>query len=188
MIWGGRRKNRKWIHFFCGNAFWELFFPGEGLLRFIFSWGRPFEIYFFLEKGLRNFFFLDFLRALPQIINGWVKGPLLAEFETWLVNTTWSLNNCNQPAFSQWFISIIYESNGKPTSNLHTSTPSYSNKRLGLHITCLVAAQLRWLRCTELMMNLVCSKNSNWYISAGLSFCVLCSPIDFHWLPAPHRD
>ncbi len=35
-----------------------------------FSWGRPSEIYFFLEKGLRNLFFLDFLRALPQIING----------------------------------------------------------------------------------------------------------------------
>ena len=58
-----------WIYFFLRRAFWDLFFLEEGLLRFIFSWGMPFEIYFFLEKGLQ-FFFLDFLRALPQIING----------------------------------------------------------------------------------------------------------------------
>ncbi len=35
MIWGGgRRKNRKWIYFFRGNAFWV---PEEGLPRFFFS-------------------------------------------------------------------------------------------------------------------------------------------------------
>ncbi len=45
MIWGGR-KNRKWIYFFPQNAFWELFFPEEGLLRLIFSWRRPFDIFF----------------------------------------------------------------------------------------------------------------------------------------------
>ncbi len=49
MIWGGQRINRKWIHFFCGNAFWELFF----------SWTRAPEI-----------FFLNFLQTSPQIING----------------------------------------------------------------------------------------------------------------------
>ena len=116
MIWG-RRKNRKWIYFFCGNAFWKLFFPGKGLLKFffpgrplkfffflevapklfsvykpikrvpnffsltkiclnllfpeesllkfIFSWGRPSEIYFFLRKDLR-IFFLDFLGPHPR--------------------------------------------------------------------------------------------------------------------------
>ncbi len=31
---GGWRKNRKWVYFFHGNAFWELFFLVEGLLRF----------------------------------------------------------------------------------------------------------------------------------------------------------
>ncbi len=55
---GGRRKNRKWIYFFCVNAFWELFFPGEGLLRFI-SWRRASEI-----------FFLNFPRASTKIIYG----------------------------------------------------------------------------------------------------------------------
>ncbi len=46
---GGQRKNRKCIYFFCGNVFLELlFFPGEGTPKF---------------------FFLDFLQALPQIIN-----------------------------------------------------------------------------------------------------------------------
>ncbi len=34
----------------------KFIFLGEGLLRFIFFWGRPFEIYFFLEKGLQIFF------------------------------------------------------------------------------------------------------------------------------------
>ena len=47
-----------------------IFFPGEGLLRFLFfSWGRPFQIYFFLEKGLRDFFF-SISSGPPQIING----------------------------------------------------------------------------------------------------------------------
>ncbi len=40
----------------------------------MFSAEMPFENYFFLEKGLR-IVFLDFLRALPQIING---RPLIA--------------------------------------------------------------------------------------------------------------
>ncbi len=40
MIWGGRRKNRKWIYFFRRNAFLELF-----------------EIYFFLGKAFRDLFF-----------------------------------------------------------------------------------------------------------------------------------
>ena len=66
MIWGaggGRIKNG---FIFSAEMPFENFFPGEDLLRF--SWGRSFEIHFFLEKGLRNF--LDFLRAPPQIING----------------------------------------------------------------------------------------------------------------------
>ena len=37
---------------------------------FIFSSLLASTIYFFLEKGLRIFFHLDFLQALPQIING----------------------------------------------------------------------------------------------------------------------
>ncbi len=49
MIWGGRRKNRKWIYFSRGNAFWNLFFP---------------------DMHLQKKFFLDFLRPHPQIING----------------------------------------------------------------------------------------------------------------------
>ncbi len=67
---GARRKNGKWIYFFRGNAFWELFFPGEGLLRFIFSLRKTFWDLFFPGEGPPKFFFLDFLRALPQIING----------------------------------------------------------------------------------------------------------------------
>ena len=64
---GGQRNNRKWIYFFRGNAFWDFFFPGEGLLRFIFSWrrpfeiffpGRPFEIYFFLGVASKLFFLI----------------------------------------------------------------------------------------------------------------------------------
>ena len=55
MIWGGWRKNQKWIYFFRGNALWKLFFPGEGLLRFFFSWKRPFE--FFCREAFWNLFF-----------------------------------------------------------------------------------------------------------------------------------
>ncbi len=55
-----------WIYFFPRRAFWDLFFLGECILRFIFSRGRPFDIYFFPEKGLW-FFFLNFLWASPQI-------------------------------------------------------------------------------------------------------------------------
>ncbi len=44
-------------------------FPGEGILKFIFSLGWHSEIYFFLKKG-SQIFFLDFLRPHPQIING----------------------------------------------------------------------------------------------------------------------
>ena len=83
MIWGGaRRKNRKWIYFFRRNAFWQLFFPGEGLLRFfpgeglvrfISSWRRASEI----------IFFLDFLR-LHEIdfvfpVKGWLGFCLILE-------------------------------------------------------------------------------------------------------------
>ena len=53
------------IYFFLEKAF----FPGEGILKFIFSLRWPSEIYFFLEKGFK-IFFLDFLRPHPQIING----------------------------------------------------------------------------------------------------------------------
>ncbi len=49
-------QNRKWIYFFRRNALWELFFPGEGLLRFIFSRRRPFKNYFF-KGGLVKFIF-----------------------------------------------------------------------------------------------------------------------------------
>ncbi len=35
----------------------NLFLKFKIYLKIIFSSGRPFEIYFFLEKGLRNFFF-----------------------------------------------------------------------------------------------------------------------------------
>ncbi len=35
----------------------DLFFPEEGLLRFIFSWGRPLDIYFFLGKAFQDLFF-----------------------------------------------------------------------------------------------------------------------------------
>ncbi len=44
---GARRKNRKWIYFFRGNAF----FLGESLLRFIFSCRRASEIYFFSNSS-----------------------------------------------------------------------------------------------------------------------------------------
>ena len=53
--------------FFPRECLLRNIFPGEGLL--IFSWGRPFEIYFFLEKGLRDFFF-SISSGPPQIING----------------------------------------------------------------------------------------------------------------------
>ena len=46
------------------NLFFSMGMPFEN-----FPQGRPFEIYFFPEKGLQ-FFFLDFLRAPPKIING----------------------------------------------------------------------------------------------------------------------
>ncbi len=60
IIWGGGRgEDSRRIN---------LFIPQECLLRI--SCGRPFEIYFFLEKGPRNFFFLNFLWASPHIING----------------------------------------------------------------------------------------------------------------------
>ncbi len=45
--------------FFLESASQSLFFPGECLSKFIFSWRRSSE-----------FFFLDFLRVHPQIING----------------------------------------------------------------------------------------------------------------------
>ena len=45
MIWGAEEESKM-----------DLFFPRKCLLRIIFSWGRPFEIYFFLEKGLQIFF------------------------------------------------------------------------------------------------------------------------------------
>ncbi len=47
------------IYFFPEKASWNLFFPEEGLLKFIFSRTCNFKI-----------FFLDFLRPHPQIING----------------------------------------------------------------------------------------------------------------------
>ena len=99
MIWGiWRRKNRKWIYFFPKKDFLILFpqrglfkfflilerpfFPGEGPLKFIFSWRRAFEIYFFLEEGLRNFFSLDFLWPPPRslMVEPLVKVALSATF------------------------------------------------------------------------------------------------------------
>ncbi len=56
--------------FFPVEGLFRFIFLGEGLLRFIFSRGMPFEIYFFPGEGPLRFFFLDFLRALPLIING----------------------------------------------------------------------------------------------------------------------
>ncbi len=71
------------INFFSlGKASQNIFFPGECLSKLIFSLRVPLRIYFsrilplplkivfFLEKGLRNYFFLDFLRPHPQIITG----------------------------------------------------------------------------------------------------------------------
>ncbi len=64
--------------FSWGRPFWNLFF----------SWGRPLENYIFLRKAFwnlffsrrstSNFFFLNFLRPHPQIING---HPLTAEIQ-----------------------------------------------------------------------------------------------------------
>ena len=48
MIWGAREEKYKM----------DLLFPRECLLRIIFSWGRPLEIYFFLKKAFWNLFFL----------------------------------------------------------------------------------------------------------------------------------
>ncbi len=47
------------LFFFLRKAFWHLFFPGEGLSTFI----------FFPGEGPPRCFFLNFLRASPQIIN-----------------------------------------------------------------------------------------------------------------------
>ncbi len=58
MFWGAEEKSKMDL-FFPRKCLLRIIFPGEGLLRFIFSWRRASEI-----------FFLDFLRALPQIING----------------------------------------------------------------------------------------------------------------------
>ncbi len=56
MIWGGRRKFLKW-HFFPRNPFRIFFFEVAS------------QEFFFLEKGLWKYFFLNFLHQ-PQIING----------------------------------------------------------------------------------------------------------------------
>ena len=53
--------------FFLGSAS-QIFFPGECLSKCIFFLESASQNLFFLEKGL-NFFFLDFLRPHPQIIN-----------------------------------------------------------------------------------------------------------------------
>ncbi len=47
------------LKFIYLNLLLNLFFPWEGLSKFIFSWRRASEI-----------FFLDFLRPHPEIING----------------------------------------------------------------------------------------------------------------------
>ena len=82
---------------FSRKVFWDLFFLGEGLLRFIFSWGRPFEIYFFPGEGPPEYFFLDFLQAHPQIING---RPLK-------INRPWPYGHDQLPGFSQSIPRII---------------------------------------------------------------------------------
>ena len=97
---GGRRKNRKYF-FLKGSGWKRLVFAHPFLLNrgaliasanFIFSWGRPLNFFFpgegflkifFLGEG-PLFFFLDFLRALPQIING----PPLSLFVYYLSITT----------------------------------------------------------------------------------------------------
>ena len=59
MIWGAEEKSKM-----------NLFFPRQCLLKFIFCWGRPFEIYFFPDMHLQKKKILDFLWPHPQIING----------------------------------------------------------------------------------------------------------------------
>ncbi len=57
MIWGGaRRKTRRGKNFSPATASVKIFFPEKD--------------YFFPEKRHQKIFFLDFLRARPQIING----------------------------------------------------------------------------------------------------------------------
>ena len=53
----------------CLN-FFHLFFPGESLLKFIYFPGNAFLDLFFPKEGPPRFFFLNFLQASPQIING----------------------------------------------------------------------------------------------------------------------
>ncbi len=61
--------------------FLDYFFREEGLLRFIFSWRRPFEIYFFFWKRASECFFSShFLWASPQIINGRPLSKVLCDF------------------------------------------------------------------------------------------------------------
>ncbi len=94
--------------FFSGRTLKILFFPGECLSKFIFSYNfffsaRTLKILFFpgeclskfifsLEKGLRIFFYLDFLRPHPQIING--RPPMCDAKQKWLVS------NWNAPMHS----------------------------------------------------------------------------------------
>ncbi len=58
------------ISFFLQSAFQNLFFPGECLLKYIFSWRVPLKICFFLEKGLRIFF----PPAPPLTVSQWRQG------------------------------------------------------------------------------------------------------------------
>ena len=61
MIWeggpGGKIENG--FIFSAGMPFGNFFFPGEGLLGFIFSWRRPLEIYFFPGRPFEIYFFLE---------------------------------------------------------------------------------------------------------------------------------
>ncbi len=54
---GGQRKYRP-----------RIFFPRRSRFKFIFFSGRPLEIFFFLEMGLRNFFFSIFSAPPPSLM------------------------------------------------------------------------------------------------------------------------
>ncbi len=96
----GRRKFSKWtpsvkknssarpLKIFMESDPQNLFFPGECLSKFIFSWSRA-----------SNFFFLNFLWPDPQIINGRPK--------LFMVNVTWMLS-CVWEYPMQWHLCMAW--------------------------------------------------------------------------------
>ena len=115
----GTRWKIGFIFFSVGKPFEIYFFLGKGLLKFILSWWMPFYIYLFLEEGLW-IVFSQFLPGPSPIINGCpLRKKMFNILQLYHCLLVWQSHARDTPDFLKFSQYYNIVRNNLPKTSLH---------------------------------------------------------------------